>query len=156
MSVVSPARLAERFSLLERSRALLVMALVVGSLGTFAGQGTLAFVTSLVQSDNNIFNAGVLDIKGDLLLPAALRGSASSLPTSTFRWIRTGTTADCGNTRPATDDERGRKFSSCATRALSAESTEHALVRLRGIELERSVRSLMTLLAANPVRVEAL
>jgi len=56
--------------------------------------------------------------------------------------------------RPASDDELGRKFLSCATRALPDAAARQALDALRAIDAAPSVRSAIDLVLLKPDRVE--
>ena len=56
--------------------------------------------------------------------------------------------------RPASDDELGRKFLSCATRALPGAGAQQALAALRAIDAAPSVRSTVDLVLLKPERVE--
>jgi 2-methylcitrate dehydratase PrpD len=57
--------------------------------------------------------------------------------------------------RPASDDELGRKFLSCATRVLVDAAAQEALDALRAIETARSVRSVIDRVVLKSDRVEA-
>jgi len=56
--------------------------------------------------------------------------------------------------RPASDEELGRKFLSCATRALSDSAAQQALAALRAIDAAPSVRSAIDLVLLKPDRME--
>jgi 2-methylcitrate dehydratase PrpD len=56
--------------------------------------------------------------------------------------------------RPASDDELGRKFLSCATRVLPDSAAQQALAALRAIDAASGIRSVIDLVVLKPDRVE--
>jgi 2-methylcitrate dehydratase PrpD len=56
--------------------------------------------------------------------------------------------------RPASDDELGRKFLSCAMRALPESAAHQALAALRAIDAAPSARSAIDLVLLKPDRME--